>query len=536
MKRNQMMASAAAVVGFCALATAGEVRNLSKEVFVDKCKGAWAGQMIGVCYGANYEFKSNGTPYTGPIEPWKGERVAGAITQDDVYVEMTWLKALEQYGLDVTNEQAGKAFAETKFPLWHANLFGRRNVQRGIMPPMSGNPKNNLHADDIDFQIESDLLGIICPGLPREANRLCDTFGHVMNYGDGVYGGMFVGGMYVAGYFEDCDVEKVVRAGLACIPEKSTYHQCISDVLTWHRESPKDWLATWKKIEAKWQDDVDCMPSNPLNIDAKLNGAYIVMGLLYGDGDMIKTMEIPVRCGQDSDCNPSSAAGVLACMKGYKALGEPLTGGIAAIADTKFSHTDYSWNTLIPACQKMAEKIIVRAGGKVEADGYVIPVQKPVPAKLEQWTDKKDAIKAAVSAADMRHWAPGWGLVACGPDMEPGLRDEEYGRKNVLVIHPVSKDKPAVIAMPVAIPDTEHPQFKIDVASYKNGDVEGDYVLRISVNKKKAFEETIATKGQWKTITLDLTPYRGKTVPIKIENHANGWSYEGAFLCRPEIK
>ena len=59
-----------------------------------------------------------------------------------------------------------------------------------------------------------------------------------MNYGDGVYGGMFVAGMYAAAYFESRDVDRVLRQGLACIPAESQYHQCISDVMRWHREHP----------------------------------------------------------------------------------------------------------------------------------------------------------------------------------------------------------------------------------------------------------------------------------------------------------
>ena len=57
---------------------------------------------------------------------------------------------------------------------------------------MSGHPKYNLHADDIDFQIEADFIGIMCPGLPQASNKYCDRVGRVMNYGDGLYGGMFV--------------------------------------------------------------------------------------------------------------------------------------------------------------------------------------------------------------------------------------------------------------------------------------------------------------------------------------------------------
>ena len=59
---------------------------------------------------------------------------------------------------------------------------------------------------------------------------------------------------------------------------------------------------------------------SPFNIDAKLNGAYIVMGLLYGEGDPMKTLEISTRCGQDSDCNPSNALAVLGVINGFSGL------------------------------------------------------------------------------------------------------------------------------------------------------------------------------------------------------------------------
>ncbi len=372
----------------------GTVR-LTKEAYIDKCKGAWAGQMIGVCYGGPYEFDWMGKIHEGELEPWKPQRVRGCIGQDDCYVEMTWLSTIEKHGLDVTFEQAGREFAATQFGLAHANKFGRENIRRGIMPPKSGQPEYNKHADDIDFQIEADVLGIICPGMPGECNRLCDVFGHLMNYGDGVYGGMFMAGMYTAAYFENKDIDKVIAHGLACIPAESLYAKCIGDVIQWHKENPADWKATWRKIEERWQDDIDCQPGKPFNIDAKLNGAYIVLAMLYGKGDVIETIDIATRAGQDNDCNPSSAAGVLGCMKGYAALGEDLTGGIAEIETTNFAHTPYSFKTLTPACQRVTEMIVERAGGRVTGRAYYIPIQEPkAPAQLEQWTDQMKIINA----------------------------------------------------------------------------------------------------------------------------------------------
>lgn len=526
--------AAVIVLSAAACAFASDLRPLSKARYLDKCKGAWAGQMIGVCFGGPTEFKYCGKTITGDLPAWTPSRIAGAINQDDCYVEMTFLSAIEKHGLDLSFEQAGRVFGESKFNLWHANLFGRNNIQRGIMPPLSGHPSFNRHADDIDFQIESDVLGILCPGLPDETNRLCDIFGHIMNYGDGVYGGMFVAGMYAAAYFEDDDVSKVVQAGLACVPPESQYYQCISDVIGWHREHPEDWLATWKKIEEKWQDNVDCSPGHPLNIDAKINGAYIVVGLLYGGGDLARTLEICTRCGQDSDCNPSNAAGVLGCMKGFSQLEDRWIGNIGSIADTKFSFTDYSFNSLVPACQAITEQIIRRTGGQITGDMYQVAVQAPrPPATLEQWTDQKRLLSLPpVSAEEMEAWAPGWRLTACGPDMGAGINPTRRGRTNVLVLHPVSQSQPAVLEAAIQTPGAGSPRLVFEVAADKRD----DFLLKIFVNDKLVRERVVDGKSDWAEESIDLSEHAGKNVVVRIEDHAKGWVRETAFIRNVSVE
>ena len=53
---------------------------------------------------------------------------------------------------------------------WHANQMARYNLLRGLCRP-SGDWHNNPDADDIDFQIEADLIGLM-PGCraPRPAS------------------------------------------------------------------------------------------------------------------------------------------------------------------------------------------------------------------------------------------------------------------------------------------------------------------------------------------------------------------------------
>ena len=362
-----------------------KTRRLSQSILKDKIKGGWAGQMIGVSFGAPTEFRFNGKIIEGELK-WTPERISNSIDQDDLYVEMTFTKVLDDMGLNATCEQFGEAFKDSKYMLWHANAGARRNLNRGIKAPMSGHPKYNFHANDIDFQIESDFIGLMTPGLPQEANKYADRVGRVMNYGDGLYGGMFVSGMYAAAFFES-DPRKVVEAGRKSIPARSGYARLVSDLLAWHKQDPDDWRKAWQMLKEKWDKDDPC-PEGVLkdfNIDARLNGGHILLGLLWGKGDFNQTLDISTRAGQDSDCNPSSAAGVLGVMLGYDRIPDVWKSGIAAIADKKFQFTDYSFSTIVDSTLKRAFKVVQSVGGKVTDSEIIVPLQQPKAPKLEQW-------------------------------------------------------------------------------------------------------------------------------------------------------
>lgn len=369
-------------------AQSGPTREISLADLRDKIEGGWAGQMIGVSFGAPTEFRAQSKMIEGDLPEWKPERIANAIEQDDLYVDMTFAKVLDDKGLDATTADFGAMFREAKYSLWHANLAARRALKRGVPAGESGMPKHNAHANDIDFQIEADFIGMMAPGLPQAANRIADQAGRVMNYGDGLYGGMFVAGMYSAAFFEN-DPHEVVATGLACIPAKSPYAQLISDVIAWHEQNPGDWKKNWQLIEQKWNKREPCPGGamSPFNIDAKINGAYIVLGLLYGDGDFAKTMEISTRAGQDSDCNPSSAAGILGVMLGYKQIPEIWKSGLAAVSNKKFSYTDFTFPEIVESTQKRAIALVEKNGGRLEGDRLIVRTQSPKPAELELWDD-----------------------------------------------------------------------------------------------------------------------------------------------------
>lgn len=378
------------------LLAAGTAENVTYRLMDAKeyrlrMAAAWIGQMAGVGWGEPTEFKFNGVIVPEEAFPkWTPETI-NQFEEDDLYVEMTFLHTLEKYGIEATPRQAGIDFANSGYKLWHANKYGRENLRKGIAPPDSGHPEFNSHADDIDYQIEADYSGIIAPGMPSIVLQLGETFGRLMNYGDGLYGGLFVGAMYSEAFFES-SVDKIIQAGLKAIPEGSQYYECITDVIQWHQEFPDDWTQSWEKINDKYHLNPEyrkfsCGDLLKFNIDAKINGAFIVMGLLYGEGDPDKTIEVATRCGHDSDCNPSSAAGILFTTMGIENVPEKYTSALKR--DVKFSHTPYTFDGLLDVCEKLVREAVVYKGGKILSDDagneiFCIPVEDITAGELEQ--------------------------------------------------------------------------------------------------------------------------------------------------------
>lgn len=122
----------------------------------------------------------------------------------------------------------------------------------------------------------------------------------------------------------------------------------------------------------------------PYNIDAKLNAAYIVLGLLYGQGHYTRTMQISTRAGQDSDCDPSSAGGILGVMLGYDKIPAYWKMGLKEAEDIDFKYTTMSLNDVYGIGMKHALLVIERNGGKVTGEQVTIAVQTPKAVRLEQ--------------------------------------------------------------------------------------------------------------------------------------------------------
>jgi ADP-ribosylglycohydrolase len=372
-------------------AAAERTVRLSTEMLRDKIKGGWAGQTIGVTFGGPTEFRYRGTmidDYT-PIAWYDGlleeTFVKTPGLYDDIYVDLTFVDVVEKYGVDAPADRFADAFAHAGYQLWHANQMARYNILRGMKPPVSGDWRNNPDADDIDFQIESDFIGLMSPGMPTAASGMADRVGHIMNSGDGWYGGVYIASMYSLAFISS-DVNYVVIEGLKAIPVGTRFHQTISAVIDLHKQYPDDWKRAWFEIQKKWAEDVGCADGvfAAFDIDARLNAAYVVLGLLYGGGDMTRTISIATRAGQDSDCNPSSAAGILGAIVGYSKIPAFWKQGLSDVEPMAFQHAGLSLNDAYDLTVKHALDVIRRNGGEVAPDHVVIAVQPVKAVRVEQ--------------------------------------------------------------------------------------------------------------------------------------------------------
>lgn len=106
------------------------------------------------------------------------------------------------------------------------------------------------------------------------------------------------------------------------------------------------------------------------------------------------------------------------------------------------------------------------------------------------------------------------------------LLPSHNGRDNVYQTHPLDRTTPAKLERDVEIPSDKKTTFSFWVSCHQMGDFE----LRVFVNDKPLIKEIIGPPGSgWRQKSLDLTPYAGKRIALRVENFPNDWSWEHGY-------
>lgn len=247
---------------------------------------------------------------------------------DDVNGPVIFLRALTDNGVKngFTAEMAGETWLNYtrcgKGMFWwggedmSTEHRAYMNLKRGVKAPASGSMELNgqVAAEQIGGQIFIDTWGLIWPGNPAKAAEYAVKAASASHDGEGLYGAAFMAAAVAAAF--DCEtVDQVLDAALEQIPADSHYHRIVEAVRAFHKENPDDFRACRDYIDREW--GVDKYPGYCHIVN---NAGICVLSMLYGGGDLGRTIEIACMCAFDTDCNASNTGTILGVLGGLAGI------------------------------------------------------------------------------------------------------------------------------------------------------------------------------------------------------------------------
>ncbi len=194
------------------------------------------------------------------------------------------------------------------------------NLRRGVKAPRSGSIGENgkTAAEQIGGQIFADAWGLICPGDPARASALAAAAASVSHDGSGVDGARFMAACIAAAYTAS-SLDEVLDTGLRFLPEKSDYRRVVETVRAYHRAHPAeaDFRACRAMIAREFSEE-----AYPGGYHIVPNAGICILAMLYGKGELSRSIEISVMCGYDTDCNASNIGTILGVLGGLDGVPE----------------------------------------------------------------------------------------------------------------------------------------------------------------------------------------------------------------------
>jgi len=183
----------------------------------------------------------------------------------------------------------------------------------GIDPPSTGSLALNPWANfNISGQFVCESFGLVAPAMPQTAAKIGLNYTNVSIDGEPAQTTQLFTAMIATAFTND-DINTILDAGLAPIDPASVIRPIISDVRRWHDENPDDWRKTRRLIRDKYT----LYESRTRNQNGyELCTAATVGALLYGQGDLVKTLIHAFNFGWDADNNAATAATIVGVIKG----------------------------------------------------------------------------------------------------------------------------------------------------------------------------------------------------------------------------
>ena len=226
------------------------------------------------------------------------------------------LHILETHGLEPSAQQIRDEWVDhLNHDIWVSTRRARDLMDEGLLPPQTGSAENNPEGTwSIGAQFQTELFGMLAPGMPDVAATYAERFARITSSGPAVEASVFYATLYSLAFFDD-DIPALIAAARHRTDDEAIIAPIVDNVLGWHQQYPQDWRAARQQIR-------DLYDTDPMWWASRVNFAVTIMALLYGEGDILKTIEIAALAGWDADNNMAAAAGLLGLVHGNAELPE----------------------------------------------------------------------------------------------------------------------------------------------------------------------------------------------------------------------
>jgi hypothetical protein len=222
--------------------------------------------------------------------------------------------------------------AEEENYLWVSNQHAFDLMQKGMLPPQTGQARHNPHCEMIDAQLTTEIFGLLAPGRSDVALKLS----HLPIRATADANAIWIAEFYVimhalAGSVDQTatkaqQVQWLAHHARQHLPDTSYAAKMYDFVKTQH-QAGRPWEETRDSIYVRYQveqqDGYDVTAKNLYCngcFAAGINFAASLVSLFYGQGDFKETIKIAVLTGWDADNPAATWGGLLGFLLGKKGI------------------------------------------------------------------------------------------------------------------------------------------------------------------------------------------------------------------------
>src|SRR5512142_717046 len=126
--------------------------KLNRDEYLSKVLGCWMGKNIGGTLGAPFEWRRQ----VNQVSIYTQELSGDPLPNDDLDIQLLWLVALEERGIDIDARTLAEYWVLYVTPHWSEYGTAKINLRSGLVPPLSGSMYND-YKDSCGAFIRSEI-------------------------------------------------------------------------------------------------------------------------------------------------------------------------------------------------------------------------------------------------------------------------------------------------------------------------------------------------------------------------------------------